>query len=450
MAQIVRDLLRATWHRYTAALDYPEFRTMWLASLAAQAAAWGLIVARGWLVFDMTGSSMVVGVVTFAAMAPLLFMPPIAGVLADRFDRRNVLATTYAVNLAHNLVLAVLAATGLIVEWHLIVLSIVNGMARATQQSVVQALAANLVPPERLLNALSLTAATQHASRLTGPALAAPLLGFLGAPAAFFMCTALYGLGWLQLMKVKTRSRGGLVRGQSFVQGFSAGLKYAWTQPLIRMVLVMVFFHCSLTMAFESLLPTFAAQQLSGRAAIAPVPVGVGHEHMGEVVPMGFNPEAIGFATLMVGVGAGALLGSVLIGGIDSRVVRGRLYLATGVLSGLGEVLLAFSPNMSVAILAAALMGGSQAAFMTMGQALMQSLAADEFRGRIASLNTLSFGGIMALMNLFNGFLGTYTTAASILLADGLLFVSIMLASVSFAVPRGVYVRGMPSRSGAA
>ena len=277
---MVADFLRASLPRYTVALEYHEFRMMWLASLAAQAAAWGLIVARGWLVFDLTGSSMAVGLVTFAAMAPMLFVPPIAGVLADRFDRRNLLALTYAVNLVHNLILAVLAVTGLVTEWHLVALSVVNGIARATQQSVVQALAANLVPPERLLNALSLTAATQHASRLTGPALVAPLLGFFGAPVAFFMCTALYGLGWLQILRVKTRSRGGVRRGESVVQGFTAGLQYAWRQPLIRMVLVMVFFHCSLTMAFETLLPTFAAQQFSGRALVA-APGVTPHEHMG-------------------------------------------------------------------------------------------------------------------------------------------------------------------------
>jgi MFS family permease len=172
---------------------------------------------------------------------------------------------------------------------------------------------------------------------------------------------------------------------------------------------------------------------------------------MGEAaLPSGFNAEATGFATLMMGTGVGALIGSILIGGVQSRLSRGRLYLAMGILSGLGEVLLSFAPNVGFAFLAAAIMGGSQAAFMTMGQALMQSLAADEFRGRIASLNTLSFGGIMALMNLFNGFLGTHTTAASILLADGILFATIMLASVSFAVPRDVYIRGMPARAVAA
>src|SRR5205823_2687544 len=104
----------------------------------------------------------------------------------------------------------------------------------------------------------------------------------------------------------------------------------------------------------------------------------------------GFNSSATGFATLMTAVGFGALFGSVLIGGIESSLARGRLYLAMGVLSGVGLVLLAVAPNLAVALVAAAIIGGSQAAFMTMGQALMQALAANEFRGRIASMNLLS------------------------------------------------------------
>src|SRR5690349_2448777 len=108
----IRSFARASLERYVVALEYPEFRTMWLAHLAAQAAGWALIVARGWLVFDLTHSSLVVGLVTFAAMAPMLVMPPIAGVLADRMDRRTLLASTYVANLALTLVMAVLAAFG--------------------------------------------------------------------------------------------------------------------------------------------------------------------------------------------------------------------------------------------------------------------------------------------------------------------------------------------------
>lgn len=428
--------------RFAVALEFPDFRTMWLANMAAQAAAWALIVSRGWLVFDMTGSSMSVGIVTFAVMAPMLFMPPIAGVLADRMDRRALLGSTYAVNLFHNLALFLLAATGTIAEWHIIVLSVINGLARATQLSASQALAANLVPPERLLNALSLNASTQHASRLVGPALVAPLLGYFGAAPAFLLCTALYGIGWFQISRISVESRGGLRRGESFFRSFTDGLRYAWTQPLISMVLVMVFFHCGLTMAFESLLPNFTAQSLHEQTVVGEI-VG-GHEHMGE--GGGFNTRASGFATLMVGVGLGSLVGSLLIGGVTSGLLRGRLYLALGMLSGLAQVALSLSTNMVAAWLAAVVIGGSQAAFMTTGQALMQSLAANEYRGRMASLNTLAFGGIMAVMNLFNGFVGTYYGSAPILFVNGILFTTVMVVSIAFATPRRVYVQGMPVR----
>src|SRR2546422_273136 len=85
-----------------------------------------------------------------------------------------------------------------------------NLAARAAQTSTSQALAANLVPRHRLLNALSLSSATQHGARLVGPGLAAPLLALLGAPAAFFLCTFFYGFGWFQVRRIATISRGGV------------------------------------------------------------------------------------------------------------------------------------------------------------------------------------------------------------------------------------------------
>src|SRR4051812_1458663 len=220
---MVRSFARASLERYVVALQYPEFRQMWLAHLAAQAAGWALIVSRGWLIFDMTHSSLSVGLVTFGAMAPMLFMPPIAGVLADRMDRRTLLASTYVANMALTLVLAVLAAFGVLNEWIVLALTVGNGMARATQQATSQALAANLVPPERLLNALSLTAATQHMARLVGPGIVAPVLGLIGVAPAFFVCAALYGIGWWQLLQVHTRTTGGVKRGESWAGSFLAG-----------------------------------------------------------------------------------------------------------------------------------------------------------------------------------------------------------------------------------
>ena len=419
------DTIRKVTQKLLAALAYEDFRHMWLANASAQAAAWALIVTRGWLVFDQTHSTFSVGLATFAAMGPMVIVPPLAGVLADRFDRRTVLAWTYGVNLAHNIVLAALALTGVLNFPMILMLSLVNGVARAVQMPTSQALAANLVPREKLVNALSLTASTQHGSRLIGPGLSTPLLSIFGAGAAFLLCTAFYAIGLVEILRIKTRSRGielNRQKGESYYSNFRQGLRYVGDQPVIRFVILVAFFHCGLTMAFETLLPGFSREQLV-------------HNHG--------SASAAGFGTLMMGVGAGSLVGSLAIAAIESGRTRGMTYLLTGVLSGLGLVMLAFTTTLWVAVIAAALMGGAQAAFMTMGQAITQAMAEDEYRGRVASINTFSLGGAMSIMNLANGALGGFFTPATLIAGNGLLFVLIIVMSAFAFTGRRVYGTGM-------
>jgi MFS family permease len=415
---------RLTDNRYFAALAFLDFRRMWVANFFGQAAAWALVGVRGAYVFGETHSTAMVGITTFAAMGPVFIVPPFAGVLADRFDRRTILAWTYGVNALQNLLLAVLAFAGMLTVWQVVALSLVNGVARAVQMPTSQALAANLVPRERLLNALSLTAATQHASRLVGPGMIAITFALVGAPAAFALSTLLYIVGLVCVRRIATPSVGGLAAGQTFVRNFLDGLRYAFNRPLIRLVILLTFFHCGLTMGYETLLPSFAAQRLT-----------LGGE---------------GFSILLTAMGFGGLIGSFYIGGITSALTRGRLLLITGVLSGLSEVFLGFSSTLTLALVAAALMGASGAALMTMGQAITQSLAVDAYRGRLASLNTFSLGGVMSMMNLVNGFFGSRTSAATLLLVEGSLFAVVMLLSVLSLTPRRVYATGIPAEAHAA
>lgn len=417
---------RYIFEKLTAALAYEDFRHMWLANASAQAAAWALIVTRGWLVYDQTHSTLSVGLTTFAAMGPMVIIPPLAGVLADRFDRRTVLAWTYVVNLGHNLVLASLALSGLLDFWMILALSLVNGVGRAVQMPTSQALAANLVPRDKLVNALSLTASTQHGSRLIGPGLSTPLLSLFGAGAAFLLCTVFYAVGLIEVLRIKTKSRGIDLEkqaGQSYFTNFRQGLSYVGQQPVIRFVILVAFFHCGLTMAFETLLPGFSRSNLV-------------HDHGG-------TADATGFGTLMMGVGAGSLVGSLAIAGIDSAKTRGTLYLVTGIVSGLGMLLLAFTTTLWVATIAAAIMGGAQSAFMTMGQAITQAMAEDEYRGRVASINAFMLGGAMSIMNLTNGALGGIFTPGFLIAANGMTFVLVMVFSAFALTGRRVYGQGI-------
>jgi MFS family permease len=404
--------------RFGAALAYPDFRALWTANAFAQAAAWGLIVARGSLIYDRTESSFLVGVVTFATLGPQFIVPPIIGVLADRMDRRTILSWTYAVNGVQTGLLALLILVGALEIWMLIVLSVVNGVSRSAQMPTSQAFAASLVPREKLLNALSLNASTQHGSRLIGPGFVTPLLvlagGSTGYALAIGICAAFYFIGMTQIKSITPRPPEKQVT-ESFLANFVGGLQYVYARPVLRFMLILVFLHCGLTMAFESLLPTFSVQRLGTSEG--------------------------GFGALIMGVGAGAFIASIFVSGIETTKARGNAMIAMGILSGLGQVLLSFTTTLVMATGAAVIMGGAEAAFMTMGQAVTQSIASDEYRGRVASINAFSLGGIMATMNLLNGSLADEVGAQALLFTHGIIFVSIMVLSMFMFTGRRVYGR---------
>ena len=138
------DLQSFLNNRFLTALQHRDYRVLWISNLSSGAAAWALIVARGWLVWDMSDSSLYVGLVTFLAMVPRVLIPPFSGYLADRYDRKKVMASMFTLNLIHNLVLAGMVFTGNIQMWHVMVLAFINGSFRSAQMPVGQALMPNL------------------------------------------------------------------------------------------------------------------------------------------------------------------------------------------------------------------------------------------------------------------------------------------------------------------
>ena len=413
--------------RFLASLSYPDFRTLWIATLSAGSAAWALIVARGWLVYVLSESSLWVGVVTFAAMIPRVIVTPFAGYLSDRFDRRSVLAGMFALNVLHNLLLAILVLTGHVQVWHLVVLAVVNGSARAAQMPAGQALIPNLVPRHLLLNGIALNQAAQHGSRLVGPAAIAPLLAMTattGASSVFFLCMGFYVVSLVQVLRIRTASTGKIDRTQGFATNLLEGLVYVYRTPSLRAVVLLALFHCGLVMSFESLLPVLSRYQL--------------------------HAEGSGFSYLMMAVGAGAMGSVVAMAGVTSETTKGRLFLVLGLLSGITPIGLAMSGNITLALISAAGMGASQAGFMTITHTMIQALTADAIRGRVGGVYSVHIGGIMATANLINGGLADVINAPILLLAGGVLFIGIMFLSWQGLTLREIYRRGLHPDAGAA
>jgi MFS family permease len=411
---------------FFASLVYQDYRRLWIATACGQSALWALVVLRGALVYELTNSNAWVGFVTMAAHLPSLIVTPFAGLLADRFERRHLLALTYSLNLGVNVLLACLIVSGQVSEWHILVLAICNGVIRATEMPTNQALLPNLVPREQLLNAIALNQLMQQGARMIGPLCILPIIRFIGPQPAFFMSALLYMIGWIQVLRIRTASRGVIVAQQGMFFNLAAGIRYIYTHPLVLTVVLLTVFHCALTMAYESVFPFFARAQLR---------------------LTGTKDLFEGPTYLMIGVGAGAVLGNLTLARLSGSLLRGRLFLWLGFLSGLTPIVLGYTTTIFTAMLAAATVGASTAAFMTLSHSVIQGLAPDSMRGRIMSANTWHVQGAMSGFNAVNGLLMdlSWMTAPILLTGSGLLFVAIMLGSFLTVQLRTIYIRGIPT-----
>ena len=415
MAGSVGDMLAAPFNRFLQALEYKDFLTLWTANLCAGAAAWALIVSRAVLTDELSDLYVWVGVVTFAAMIPRVFSTVITGFLADRFNRQTVLQWTYTLNLAHNILLAALVMLGFADIWWLVGLSLLNGTLRSAQMTTTQSLAPNLVPRELLPNAIALNEATQQGSRFVGGVVAWLVALYFGIEPVFWACAVLYAVGLVQIARITTRSTGTIDARRGFFGNLIAGFSYVYSRPRVLAMVLIVLAHCSLTMSYESLLPVIAEEKL------------------------GAGEEGAGF--LIMGVGVGALLTAVWLAGVRGERTRGKLFLAFGITSGVGPIILAVSSDPLVSLAATVVVGMNQGGFMTITHTIIQSLVDDSVRGRVSGVYSFHVGGSMALANAANAGLVdvSFLNAPLVLSVGGALFIGAIALSLGSRPLRGIY-----------
>jgi MFS family permease len=409
----MRTLLATTRDRFLLALQYQDYRNLWVATTFSASAAWALIIARGLLAFELTDGLLWSGIVTFAAMVPRLFATPISGFLADRFDRQKLLRWIFALNMGNNILLALLVMTGLVGPWVLTLLALVNGTLRASQMTTATALIPNLVPKEHLMNAIALNQATQQGARLAGAMAIAPLLGLVNIESAFWLCSGLYFLGFLQVSRMTTRSTGVIDESQGFWANMFEGFVYVYKRPIIMSMVLLVLAHCAFTMSYESMLPAISEDKM-----------GTGR---------------VGVSYLIAGVGAGALFASVFLAGVRSESARGRFFLFFAFSSALGPMLLAWSDNTGLSVAATVIMGANQAGFMTISHTIIQSLTEDHVRGRVAGVYSVHVGGSMAVTNMANAAFADVFSASAVLVVGGLIFVAAVFVSLGVNPLRRLY-----------
>jgi MFS family permease len=363
-------LLRALRHR-----NYRLFFTGQSFSLIG---TWMQSIALSWLIYRLTGSAFLLGVVGFTNQIPVTLFAPLAGVFADRWNLHRTIIITQTAALIQAFLLAALVFSGTVQVWQIISLSLLLGFINAFDTPSRQSFIVQMVDDKRdLSNAIALNSSMVNAARLIGPSIAGVLIAWIGEGACFLVNGFSYLAVIIALLAMRITKRPSSGNGGHVISNLKEGLRYAFATPPIRSLLLLMAAVSIIGLPYPSLLPIFAKDILHG------------------------GPKALGF--LMGATGVGALTGAVYLAARRSVIGLDRvLSLAAGLL-GIGLICFSLSRILWLSLGMMYFIGLGMMTQVASTNTLLQTIVDDDKRGRVISLFILSFMGMVPLGTLIAG-----------------------------------------------
>ena len=358
------------------ALQHRNFQLFFGGQIISLTGTWMQTMALSWLVYDLTGSSLLLGAVAFSSQFPIFIFAPVGGMLADRLDRRRVVIATQTASMILAFVMAALTLTHHIHARHIVVLSILLGIVNAFDLPARQSFLVDMVGREDLINAIALNSSMFNGARFIGPAVAAIAIEKIGEGGCFLANAVSYiaVIIGLLLMKVHCPRRSGDV---SPLESLKEGFRFVRRTTPIRALLLLLGLVSLVSMPYTVLMPIFAAKILHG------------------------GPRALG--TLMGASGVGAMFGALT---LASRTgVRGLGRWIAVAAGGLGVFLIAFSLSRTLWLSALLLLpvGYCMMLQMSSSNTLIQSMTPDALRGRVMAVYSMMFMGMAPFGAFFGG-----------------------------------------------
>ncbi len=387
-------------------LRHRNYRLFFFGQGTSMIGTWMQTTALGWLVYRLTGDKLLLGVVAFCGQIPVFCLAPLAGVIADRVDRRRLLVATQTLAMIQAGVLGVLTLTGVVAVWHILALSLVLGIVGAfdipTRQSFIVEM---LESPKDLPNALALNSLLVNGPRMLGPAIAGEVIYRMGEGVCFLLNSASFLAVIVALLAMPSVEPLALSATAPCSADLKEGAKYAVGFAPIRSILLLLAAISLLGMPYSVLLPVFAKDILHGTSRMQ--------------------------GTLMACVGAGAVAGVTYMAARRSVRGLGRVMVAACCLFGAALIAFALSrqPLVSMAVLMAA--GFGTMVQMVGANSLVQTLVDDDKRGRVMSFYTLCFMGMGPFGNLLAGGLaGAFGAPVAVIVGGA----GCILAAAAFAL----------------
>lgn len=383
------------WQRTFAALQSPNYRLWFTGQLVSVVGTWMQITAQGFLVFQLTHSTVYLGYVGFAGGVPPLLLMLFGGVIADRVARRNLLVITQSTMMLLAFILAGLSFAQRVQPWHIVLLALGLGLANAFDAPAAQAFVLELVERRDLPNAIALNASLANLATVIGPVVAGLTYAAFGAA----WCFTLNGLSFIAvivaLLLMKLPVHRVLPRTQSALLQLQEGVRYTLANPLLRTLMAAPLVGVLFMATYATLLPAWAVEVLHG--------------------------DATTNGLLQSARGIGSLLGALMIAALSHWGGKGRWLTIGMVVYPLFVLILSGLRTLPLSALALVGVGWGGMVFYNMANTLLQTLVADEFRGRVMSIYSLIMFGGIPLGALWAGALANFIGAPLTLVISSLI-----------------------------
>lgn len=356
---------------------------------------WMTQLATIWLVYDLTKSPLMLGVVGFSSQIPSFFLAPFGGVFVDRFSRYRTLIFTQILAMIQSLILAGLALTGVIQISHIIVLSLFQGFINALDAPARQAFVPELVEHrEDLANAIAINSTMINGARLIGPAIGGLLIARVGTGYCFLIDGLSYIAVIAALLAMQVKPWKNVVSDGNPLQKVKEGFVYAFSFPPIRSVLLLSALVSFMGLQNTILVPVMAEQVLKGGA------------------------ETLGF--LMAASGVGALTGGIYLVTRQTILGIGKLIALAPAILGIGLIAFSLSRFLPLSLFTMLFVGLGTILQIAASNTFLKTIVEDDKRGRLMSLYTMSFLGMIPVGNLLGGLLASHIGASNTLIIDGI------------------------------
>ena len=393
-------------NKHFPALSHRDYRLFWTGQCVSLIGTWMQNIGQAWLVYQMTNSSFLLGLISALQFTPVLLLSLPIGVIIDRYPKKKILFGVQFMMMMTSFTLAFLVYMGWAAYWNIAMLACVLGILNSIDMPVRQSFVVELASKEHLMNAVALNSMIFNAARIIGPSIAGLVFGYFGAAVCFF----LNGLSFIPVLiginKIEAEGLGVKSKKGSLIPDIKEGIAYIFKNPEVKTTVLMVAFNNAIVMNFMVMIPVMAKTVFNGDSKL--------------------------YGNLMAGLGIGAFAGALLLAATSYKGLRRNIQNKAFIGVALFVLIEGLVRNFQLAFIFFIFAGFCMTTALSSSNTTLQLSSPDKMRGRIMSVYSLVLGGTAPIGSLYSGIMCENFGVSSTFVINGTIGLFVMTVIIIY------------------